>query len=391
MLKQAHEIEFIKGSPIAKSPLDHERDMKRVFEENNVNPVIVGYVMPWNGVYTKVVLDYGFGIVEERTIHHVKRGIENAVQKLTLRRELKEAITKSLKAVSDDLEFVEFMPKTKNSHHIHYKARNAITGKSKIYVARKHDKESFVSILTPQHLKRDTSLDGTLAFAKDIPFVKYHNKSKTPEEAEQLVLERCKDINATFNGFILPFTRYFDAKISITINETGETKTLCAKGFVEGTISGLGRTRARVNSGYMNDGHPTWFYLVKLGDSHIKYGISCDVERRFKEHKRNCTLPITLLESYFFEDGYYANLMEEEVAKRFTTNVISKKVFKSGYSETLDITDLNSLYEFIDDFMKDKGEKDYMGWLSPKDKFNEDTFEIETHFYGEYIPYGWAA
>ncbi|HHY8210897.1 TPA: hypothetical protein ACV72R_001180 [Escherichia coli] len=390
MLKQVHEIEFIKKSNSSKSPLDYELELLRILRSNGLKPVIKGYVMPWNGVFTKVVIDFGDDVIEERTITAFKKGGDQALRKVQLRRKLKEEITASIKATSEDLEFVCFMPKTKGSHHIHYKARNTITGKEKVYLARNHDKEKFTSILTPEHLKRDVSQDGKVAKAKDIHFVKYHNSSKTPEEVEQLVIERCKELNITYNGFILPFTRYFDVSISITL-ESGETKSIKAKGFVEGTVTGLGRRRAKINSGYMNDGLPTWFYLIKIGDSHIKYGVSKDVERRFKEHQRNTSLPLTLIRAHKFEDGYFADLMEEEIARRFFTNVISKRVFKSGYSETLDIIDLDSVNEFIDDFLNNKGEKDYFGWLSPKDTFDENSFEMSIHHYGVYNPYCNAA
>ncbi|CAD5752475.1 Uncharacterised protein [Escherichia coli] len=390
MLKHVHEIEFIKKTNSAKSPLDHEHDMIRALKKNGLKPVIKGYVMPWKGVFTKVVIDFGDDVVEERTIDAFKRGGVKAKQKVELRQQMKQEITASIKAVSEDLEFICFMPKTKSSHHIHYKVRNSITGKEIICLARNHHKEKFTKILTPAHLKRDTSQDGKVAKAKDIPFVKYHNSSKTPEEVEQLVIERCKELNITYNGFVLPFTRYFDVSISITL-ESGESKIIKAKGFVEGTITGLGRRRAKINSGYMNDGLPTWFYLIKIGDSHLKYGVSKDIVRRFKEHQRNTDLPLTLIRSHYFEDGYFADLMEEEIARRFSTNTISKRVFKAGYSETLDIIDSNAVNEFIDDFINEPGEKDYFGWLSPKDEFNEDTFEMSVHQYGVYNPYCNAA
>ncbi|KAB3473956.1 hypothetical protein F9Z48_12690 [Escherichia coli] len=390
MLKQLYEIEFIKKSNSSKSPLDYELELLRILRSNGLKPVIKGYVMPWNGVFTKVVIDFGDDVIEERTITAFKKGGYQALRKVQLRRKLKEEITASIKAISEDLEFVCFMPKTKGSNHIHYKARNTITGKEKVYLARNYDKEKFTSILTPEHLKRDVSQDGKVAKAKDIHFVKYHNSSKTPEEVEQLVIERCKELNITYNGFILPFTRYFDVSVSITL-ESGETKSIKAKGFVEGVVTGLGRRRAKINSGYMNDGLPTWFYLIKIGDSHIKYGVSKDVERRFKEHQRNTNLPLTLIRAHKFEDGYFADLMEEEIARRFFTNVISKRVFKAGYSETLDIIDLDAVNEFIDDFLNNKGEKDYFGWLSPKDIFDENSFEMSVHHYGVYNPYCKAA
>ncbi|EHG5339359.1 hypothetical protein J5N09_002642 [Salmonella enterica subsp. enterica serovar Javiana] len=387
-LKQVHEIEFFPKAASAKSPLDHDLDLRRKLSGTGAK--ILGYVMPWEGVFTKVVIDFGYDVVETRTISGFKTSIDKPLSKVELRKKLKGDIEESLKKISDDLEFVCFTPKTKNSQHIHYKARNKITLKERIYLGRNHRKEKFTSLLTPAHILRDESTDGMIVFAKDIPFVKYHNSSKTPLEVEQLLIEKCKEINTTYNGLVLPFTRYFDVSFSMTL-ESGETKILKAKGFIEGATTGLGRTRAKVNSGYMNDGLPTWFYVMKLGDSHLKYGISINHERRMKQHQRNCKLPITLYYAHRFEDGYFANLMEEEIAQRFFTNIISKRVFKSGYSETLHIDDAPALDEFINDFINNPGEKDYMGWLSPKDDFNEDSLEITKHFYGIHNIYGQAA
>ncbi|EDZ4681912.1 hypothetical protein LO263_002353 [Salmonella enterica] len=387
-LKQVHEIEFFPKSAAAKSPLDYDLALRRKLSGTGAK--ILGYVMPWEGVFTKVVIDFGYDVVETRTITGFQTSIDKPLSKVELRKKLKGDIEESLKKISDDLEFVCFMPKTKNSQHIHYKTRNKITLKEKIYLGRNHTKEKFTSLLTPAHILRDESTDGMIVFAKDIPFVKYHNFSKTPMEVEQLLIEKCKTINATYNGLVLPFIRYFDVSFSMTL-ESGETKTLRAKGFIEGKTTGLGRTRAKVKSGYMNDGFPTWFYVMKLGDSHLKYGITIDYERRMKEHKRNCKLPVTLHYVHHFEDGYYANLMEEEIAQRFFTNIIPKHLFKVGYSETIHIDDAPALEEFINDFLNDSGEKDYMGWVSPKDNFNEDTLELTKHFYGIHNIYGYAA
>ncbi|EHI3273280.1 hypothetical protein J9089_003272 [Salmonella enterica] len=391
MLKQAHEIEFKKVGG-AKSPVEHEAELIEYLKGKGLNPTIKGYVMPWKGTFTKVVIDFGYEVIEEREITSLKSGFYEKIEiKLNHRKELEKRAIERMKEVCDDLEFIGIAPKKHpKDHDIYYRVRNVITNKERKYRSGHVDNEQFAGLITPPHLKRDALLDGQVVRAKDIPYQRYNSTAKTPTDVERMVIERCKELNLTYNGIVLPYVNYSTAKISIT-RGSGETVNITAVAFINGKTTGQGVTRNKSKNGYINDGAPTYFYLIQIGNSHLKYGVTNNIQRRFREHKRNTDLPLTLLRTHHFEDGYFADLMEEEIYRRFFTNVISHHVFKSGYTETLDILDLDSVNEFIDDFLNDKGDKDYMGWLSPKDKFNEDELEIETHFYGVYNPFGLAA
>ncbi|EHH7668553.1 hypothetical protein J8002_001917 [Salmonella enterica] len=81
--------------------------------------------------------------------------------------------------------------------------------------------------------------DIKLAFAKDIHYTPVRKtRDVTPVMAEERILEKCKELDAVFHGFVLPYTTYSKVKISITFNKNGRNKVCGLRGFIDGCVSG---------------------------------------------------------------------------------------------------------------------------------------------------------
>ncbi|PVO50878.1 hypothetical protein [Salmonella enterica] len=78
-----------------------------------------------------------------------------------------------------------------------------------------------------------------LAFAEDIHYTPVRKtRDITPAQAQERILEKCKELNAIFNGFVLPYTTYSKARFSITFIDTQITKTYTTKALNDGNVRG---------------------------------------------------------------------------------------------------------------------------------------------------------
>ncbi|EIA3271154.1 hypothetical protein K7D65_001956 [Salmonella enterica] len=83
-----------------------------------------------------------------------------------------------------------------------------------------------------------------LAFAEDINYTPLRkSRDVTPAQGQERILEACKELNAIFNGFVLPYTTYSKARFSITFIETQKTRIYTTRALKSGYITGkAGRT-----------------------------------------------------------------------------------------------------------------------------------------------------
>jgi hypothetical protein len=82
---------------------------------------------------------------------------------------------------------------------------------------------------------------------------------------------------------------------------------------------------------------------ILLFDDFIKYGITNDLKRRLREHRRNGNF--TLIETRYYESGYDALEWEREVRRTHGGNYISKERCPDGFTETLPTEKLNELVQ----------------------------------------------
>ena len=103
--------------------------------------------------------------------------------------------------------------------------------------------------------------------------------------------------------------------------------------------------------------NPATFYILRVSEDVIKFGITNNIERRLKELSRKSSFDITVLYSFKFDDGYTALNIENRVYKdkSIVRSVVSKADMKEGYVETTYASNLSKIldivYEYEDQFI----------------------------------------
>jgi hypothetical protein len=92
---------------------------------------------------------------------------------------------------------------------------------------------------------------------------------------------------------------------------------------------------------------PGWFYIIKFNDF-IKYGITHNMKRRFRDHRDLLSGNYgELYFSHFYNSGNIAAELESLVRKTYGGRYMSKDRFPSGYTETLPLELLDSVMSLL--------------------------------------------
>lgn len=102
-----------------------------------------------------------------------------------------------------------------------------------------------------------------------------------------------------------------------------------------------------------NTALPAKLYILRISSEDgilqgYKYGISCDIDRRLYEHKRDCRpldINFELVYSWDYSSGLDAQLHERAIKKKFGS-YFSQWELPSGFTETISIMDLGELVDF---------------------------------------------
>lgn len=93
-----------------------------------------------------------------------------------------------------------------------------------------------------------------------------------------------------------------------------------------------------------NPNKPGWIYIL-IFETFIKYGITNNTNRRFKDHEKNGRYTVAL--SKLYEDGKQAQLWERNIKIIFGGRFVSKEIMPDGYTETLSLDKLQALLDTI--------------------------------------------
>ncbi|EMW0060156.1 hypothetical protein ABIV32_001568 [Salmonella enterica subsp. enterica] len=199
-----------------------------------------------------------------------------------------------------------------------------------------------------------------------------------------VILSRCEVKNYTFIGFnTRPTLR--DTRFKTRCNHHGtewESRLALAETFTcpDCIKDQLVQLTNRTYTG------SAYFYIQLLDDKYIKFGITTrDPQIRMREQERKSNFNHRLIFTHQFNEGWKAADIEHEIKKRFKCYAAPYKDFKDGWSETIEIEELPNLQQLVYDYLTNEPQEADM-WLSPKDIFDEDTFELHTHFYGGVLP-----
>ncbi|EBK0477676.1 hypothetical protein D3K51_18170 [Salmonella enterica] len=128
------------------------------------------------------------------------------------------------------------------------------------------------------------------------------------------------------------------------------------------------------------------FYIQTLDDKFVKFGItSRDVTTRMREQSGLSIFEHKLIFEHTFNPGWLAQDLENEIKLRFNCRAVNINDMRDGWSETIMIEDLPNLQQMVYDYMTNLPEEAGL-WVSPKDQFNDDSFELSYHFYGTTDP-----
>lgn len=149
-------------------------------------------------------------------------------------------------------------------------------------------------------------------------------------------LPKLKDIHGT----------KYDFSLFTYSNHNGKSRVLCDCGEIfEMSIDKLLRGQGCKNCshGGFKPNKPCFLYIMRVGDSAIKCGISINPEDRQDRLNRRSDKDILVLYRFHFETSTKAKELEDIIKTNFTGSFLSKSEVNDGYTETFDKEDIGSI------------------------------------------------
>ncbi len=96
------------------------------------------------------------------------------------------------------------------------------------------------------------------------------------------------------------------------------------------------------------------FYILKITDDIIKFGISNCPDKRINIIRTKCKYPVEVLHLFTFEDGGIARAIESEIiCSDIIKGVIPSDSMKTGYTETTYAHNLDAILSIVDRYKPD--------------------------------------
>lgn len=186
---------------------------------------------------------------------------------------------------------------------------------------------------------------------------KYCSNNLRPTDEQLLERIKSKGIESDFSVKEISSSsgqRLKDMEVSLACNKCNHNWTTsidCVR---------QGRSCPRCAYSGFNTALPAKLYILRVvSEDNIlqgyKYGITCDIERRLYEHRRDCRPLIINFElafSWDYTSGLDAQLHERLIRKKFGS-YFSQWELPSGFTETISIMDLGQLVDFQTNQYKD--------------------------------------
>jgi len=95
-----------------------------------------------------------------------------------------------------------------------------------------------------------------------------------------------------------------------------------------------------------------YFYILKVTDSVVKFGITNNIDRRLTELKKKSVFDLEIIHLFYFEDGYIPQNIENSVYrdKSIERCVVNRADMKSGYVETTFRDNVTKILEIVNSF-----------------------------------------
>lgn len=100
---------------------------------------------------------------------------------------------------------------------------------------------------------------------------------------------------------------------------------------------------------------PATFYILKVTEDVIKFGITNNLTRRLKEINKASVFNIQVMYSFDFLDGYIPQEIENSVYRdtSILRSVVSKADMQSGYVETTYLSNLSKILSIVEKYKPD--------------------------------------
>lgn len=96
---------------------------------------------------------------------------------------------------------------------------------------------------------------------------------------------------------------------------------------------------------------PAALYVLKLGDDFLKFGISNDFNRRFRELRKHCNYVVEVLYVFNYNTGSEAKLVEDRIKNTLKQlGVLSKNEISNGFTETTYLENLEIILNTVNSF-----------------------------------------
>ena len=90
-----------------------------------------------------------------------------------------------------------------------------------------------------------------------------------------------------------------------------------------------------------------------LNDEIYKFGITVNPERRFSEQLRNSCYDMKKFKLYYSDDGNIPPYLENILKQKYSTCVVDKEHFRSGYTETFSYLILGDIIKDVNLFLQE--------------------------------------
>lgn len=91
------------------------------------------------------------------------------------------------------------------------------------------------------------------------------------------------------------------------------------------------------------------FYILRITEDVIKFGITCNMPRRLREIKRSTVFDVDIIHCFDFDDGSIALRVEQDIRNdpSIVRNVVNKADMKEGMSETTYLSNISKILEYV--------------------------------------------
>ncbi len=319
-IRSAVEIEFVKKGARAKSPVEYGVEVEKICQEKGYT--FNGFVMPWNGIYTRVSLTCNHDKNEWAvSMNNFLRGTGCTVCGV---RQTKQ---KQLLSVEAAVEQMNVALTASSVTFSRFDGEWQGTNKTKVILnCHKHG-----------------DFNGGLFFnvkrkGAKCPVCHTSGRAVTEAHARMRVIEKCKEYNYEFLGWVGEYKGVYGLYLRLKCLAHGVVwDTTEYTSFVNGSARGCS---ACADYGYRQH-RPGYIYIQKLTGvdfGAIKFGITNrNPELRMKEHAKHSKLKHEMIFNWYFEDGRKAFDIEREIKNRWQckTKAVKKELMEDGYTETL--------------------------------------------------------